>query len=86
MNVQHFAFKLNNLSQRPEIVLQLLEEYSKDIHQSRAIVFCQTKRECDELARSNEMSSIPADVLHGDLSQRRREQVLQVILENNFLL
>ncbi len=32
MNVQHFAFKLNNLSKRPEIVLRLLEKYPKDIH------------------------------------------------------
>ncbi|UJR11701.1 hypothetical protein I4U23_015882 [Adineta vaga] len=77
MNVQHLSYRSNDLSKRPEIVLRLLEEYSKDIQQSQAIVFCQTKRECDQLARSNEMSSISSDVLHGDLSQRRRELVLQ---------
>jgi superfamily II DNA/RNA helicase len=77
-NVQHLAFKLNNLNQRAEIVLKLLDKYSKDINQSQAIVFCQTKQECDYLARSNEMSSISSDVLHGNLSQRRREQVLDV--------
>jgi superfamily II DNA/RNA helicase len=78
VNVQHLSFKLNNLGQRPEIVLKLLEKYSKDINQSQAIVFCQTKYECDSLARSNEMSSISSDVLHGNLSQRKREQVLAV--------
>jgi superfamily II DNA/RNA helicase len=78
MNVEHLSFKLNNLSKRPEIVLKLLENCSRDINQSQAIVFCQTKHECDSLARSNQMSSISSDVLHGNLSQRRREQVLQV--------
>ncbi len=54
-----------------------MEKYPKDIHQSQVIVFCQTKRECDQLVKSNEMNSISADVLYGDLSERRREQVLQ---------
>jgi len=76
MNVEHLAFKLNNLEKRPQIVLKLLEKYSKDINHSQAIVFCQTKQECDLLAQSNEMSSISSDVLHGNLSQRRRELVL----------
>lgn len=79
MNVEHLSYKLNNLGKRPEIVLKLLEKYSKDINHSQAIVFCQTKQECDNLARSNEMNSISSDVLHGNLSQRRREQVLTVI-------
>jgi len=78
MNVEHLSFKLNNLSKRPQIVLKLLENCSRDINQSQAIVFCQTKHECDSLARSNEMRSISSDVLHGNLSQRKREQVLQV--------
>jgi superfamily II DNA/RNA helicase len=78
VNVEHLSFKLNNLSKRPQIVLKLLENCSRDINQSQAIVFCQTKHECDSLARSNEMSSISSDVLHGNLSQRKREQVLQV--------
>ena len=83
MNVQHLSYRLNNLSERPATVLKLLEKYSKDIRQSQAIIFCQTKRECDQLAQSDAMNSISADVLHGDLSQRRREQVLQVKLTMN---
>ncbi len=58
--------------------LEILGNDSKDINQSQGIVFCQTKRECDQLARSNEMNSVSTDVLHGDLLQRKREQVLQV--------
>jgi superfamily II DNA/RNA helicase len=78
MNVEHLAYKLNDLSRRPEIVLKLWEKYSKDIDQSQIIVFCQTKQECDSLSNSNEMNSISSDVLHGNLSQRRREYVLEV--------
>jgi superfamily II DNA/RNA helicase len=91
MNVEHFSIKLNNLQKRPEIVLKLLKKYSKDINHGQAIVFCQTKQECDLLADSNEMNSISSDVLHGNLSQRKREQVLAVkktfcfLFELNFL-
>lgn len=85
VNVEHLALKFNDLSRRPEVVLKLLENYSKDIDQNQAIVFCQTKQECDSLARSKQMESISADVLHGNLSQRRRELVLSVRI-NSFSL
>ncbi|CAF4756474.1 unnamed protein product, partial [Rotaria sp. Silwood2] len=73
-NVEHLAFKLNNIEKRPEIVLKLFNKYSKDLSSSQAIVFCQTKQECDLLAKSNEMMSISSDIIHGNLSQRKREQ------------
>lgn len=79
INVEHLALKFNDLSQRPNVVLKLLEKYSgNDFDQSQAIVFCQTKQECDQLARSNQINSISADVLHGNLSQSKREFVLSV--------
>ena len=62
MNVEHFSYQLNDFSKRPEVILKLLEKYSKDIHQSQAIAFCQTKRECNQLAKSNEMNSVSADL------------------------
>jgi len=77
-NVEHLSYSLQDLSKRPQVVLQLLDNYSKDINQSQAIVFCQTKHECDSLARSRQMHSISTGVLHGDLSQRKREEVLGV--------
>jgi superfamily II DNA/RNA helicase len=77
MNVQHFSMKLNNQRKRAQIILELLQKYS-DQNQSQVIVFCQTKHECDLLAQSDEMNSISSDVLHGNLSQRKREQVLTV--------
>lgn len=40
------------------------------------VVFCNTKRECDDVAHALESSRISALALHGDLEQRDRDQVL----------
>jgi Helicase conserved C-terminal domain len=40
---------------------------------SRAIVFTQTKRECDELAAGNAFKTLSSQVLHGDIGQNQRE-------------
>lgn len=40
------------------------------------VVFCNTKRECDDIAAALESSQISALALHGDLEQRDRDQVL----------
>ncbi|CAF2866296.1 unnamed protein product [Rotaria sp. Silwood2] len=61
INVQHLSFKLNNIDKRAEIVLSLFEKYSNNINKSQSIVFCQTKQECDLLAKSNEIYSISSD-------------------------
>jgi len=47
------------------------------LHQpASCVVFCNTKRECDDIAASLENSQISALALHGDLEQRERDQVL----------
>ena len=79
-NVEHLCVKLNDVRQRAPLVLSLFEKYSSE---GQAIVFCQTKHECDLLVRSNQINSYPSAVLHGDLSQNKREQVLKV---HNFAL
>ena len=43
----------------------------------RAIVFCQTKRDCDELTVSDHIKT-ETHVLHGDIPQEKREMVLKV--------
>ncbi|MGE9550111.1 ATP-dependent RNA helicase DbpA [Erwinia amylovora] len=43
---------------------------------SSCVVFCNTKRECDDIAHVLENSQISALALHGDLEQRDRDQVL----------
>lgn len=40
------------------------------------VVFCNTKRECDDIAHALESSQISALALHGDLEQRDRDRVL----------
>ncbi|EXU76897.1 ATP-dependent RNA helicase DbpA [Erwinia mallotivora] len=43
---------------------------------SSCVVFCNTRRECDDIARALESRQISALALHGDLEQRERDQVL----------
>lgn len=40
------------------------------------VVFCNTKRECDDIAHALESKEISALALHGDLEQRDRDRVL----------
>lgn len=43
---------------------------------SSCVVFCNTKRECDDLVNALTQQSMSALALHGDLEQRDRDQVL----------
>jgi len=42
----------------------------------KTIVFTGTKKECDELAANEKLAAIGAGVLHGDIGQNQREQVM----------
>jgi ATP-dependent RNA helicase DeaD len=44
---------------------------------SRAIVFCRTKKDADELSTTLVARGYPAKALHGDLEQRQREEVIK---------
>ncbi|AUX72787.1 ATP-dependent RNA helicase DbpA [Erwinia pyrifoliae] len=43
---------------------------------SSCVVFCNTKRECDEIAYALDKAQISAQPLHGDLEQRERDRML----------
>jgi ATP-independent RNA helicase DbpA len=47
-----------------------------DKQPSSCVVFCNTRRECDDIAAALEGQQISALALHGDLEQRDRDQVL----------
>jgi ATP-dependent RNA helicase DeaD len=47
----------------------------------RALIFCNTKRGCDLVARRLNEAGFRADALHGDFSQARREAVLNKFRE-----
>ena len=72
--VQHLAIKCS-YQDRAATVGDILRVYSGS--QGRAMVFCQTKRDADELAVSHALG-IETHVLHGDIPQDKRQIVLKV--------
>ncbi len=58
--------------ERNDILLALFEHYQPET----SVVFCHTKKQCDEVARFLEGHNIEALAIHGDLEQRDRDQVL----------
>lgn len=43
---------------------------------AKGLVFCSTKRMCDQLSQQLERSGVPCDAVHGDKDQRSREAAL----------
>ena len=77
-NIEHLTVNINRNVRQDQLLISLFEEYAPNLDQSQMIIFCQTKAECDRLIQSNQINSYPSAVLHGNLSQNRREQVLKV--------
>ena len=65
--------------QRNNTLLALFEHYQP----ANALVFCHTKKQCDELAGLLREQRIEALAIHGDLDQRRRDQVLVQFANNS---
>lgn len=89
LNVEHYLFKTNQSDHISDLVSKILNEHSfhENINhekQSQTIIFCQTKKECDSLGKSNSFIPKSFGILHGDLSQKRREEVLNVCLVFGF--
>ena len=64
--------------ERNNTLLGLFEHYKPET----TLVFCHTKKQCDEVARLLRDHKIEALAIHGDLEQRERDQVL-VQFSNN---
>ncbi|MEZ5298746.1 MAG: DEAD/DEAH box helicase, partial [Ilumatobacteraceae bacterium] len=47
----------------------------------KIVVFCQTKRSCDKVARNLQDLGVQASAIHGDLPQKSRERALQRFAE-----
>ena len=58
--------------ERNDSLLALFEHYQPET----TVVFCHTKKQCDEVARFLDGRGIEALAIHGDLEQRDRDQVL----------
>jgi len=65
-----------NKSQILTQVLQQAGVADRNNSNSKAIVFCSTKRMCDQLANDLRRSNVPCAAIHGDKGQREREQAL----------
>lgn len=57
-------------------------ESLKNVESEKTIVFTQTKRGADELARKLQKEGFQADAIHGDFSQAKRESVLRKFRTN----
>ena len=71
-NVIDQAFYKVKEHQRNDALLALFEHYQPET----TVVFCHTKKQCDEVARFLDGHNIEALAIHGDLEQRDRDQVL----------
>ncbi|MCC5797604.1 MAG: ATP-dependent RNA helicase DbpA [Methylophaga sp.] len=68
-----------NKQDRDNTLLALFEHYQP----RNAIVFCHTKKQCDEVANLLQQHRITALPIHGDLEQRDRDQVLVRFANNS---
>jgi ATP-independent RNA helicase DbpA len=65
--------------ERNNTLLALFEHYKPE----NVLVFCHTKRQCDEVALFLRDRQIEALAIHGDLDQRERDQVLVQFANNS---
>ncbi|CAF0850614.1 unnamed protein product [Rotaria sp. Silwood1] len=83
-NVEHLAV-LCTYQDRAGVISSLVQIYSSNSLDGRAIVFCETKKEADELSVSHDIKA-EAHVLHGDIPQDKRELVLKKFREGKYRL
>ncbi len=67
---QQFYLAENN--DKPEVLLKLLG----DLHDSSAVIFCNTKKTCKDVGTALFEQGYKPLVLHGDLAQKERDQML----------
>jgi len=64
-----------NIEQRAKLINDLLVVYGELAGDGRAIIFCATKKHCDELAASTSLQ-VEIRAMHGDVVQATRERTL----------
>ncbi|OXB52405.1 UNVERIFIED_CONTAM: hypothetical protein H355_013025, partial [Colinus virginianus] len=81
---QRRCVRVSNLLQRVEVVSsgqlqQRLLEVLQETGGEKVLVFCETKRQCDQLCRELRYRQMRALALHGDKEQRERDRSVTVI-------
>ncbi|KAL1790979.1 nucleolar RNA helicase 2 [Sigmodon hispidus] len=80
VTVEHLAIKCH-WSERGAVIEDVIPVYSD--HQGRTIIFCETKREAQELSQ-NTCIKQDAQSLHGDIPQKQREITLKSFQNGSF--
>lgn len=70
-NIQQFFYKMHS-RKKMDALGKLMEFHNINL----GIVFCNTKRMVDELVENLQMRGIPAEGLHGDMQQNKRNVVM----------
>ena len=80
-NITHY-FSVSKSSNKPEALRKILD-YNTNI---RGIIFCRTKIDTQQLATELANAGYPAEALHGDLSQKQRDHVMDRFKSNRLQL
>lgn len=82
-NIKQFYY-LTNEKSRIEVLCRILDIKNT----KRTIIFCQTKKECDELLTDLSIRGYTAEAMHGDISQDMRIKTLERFKQGafNFLI
>lgn len=74
------SYYVVNQSDKLDVLLELV----KDARPYLAVIFANTKQRVNELVRSLQENGIEAEALHGDLTQKKREQIMDRFREAKF--
>ncbi|KAM5237307.1 nucleolar RNA helicase 2 isoform 1-T1 [Ctenodactylus gundi] len=80
ITVEHLAIKCH-WTQRAAVIGDVIRVYSG--HQGRTIIFCETKKEAQELSQNTSIKQ-DAHSLHGDIPQKQREITLKGFRNGDF--
>jgi len=70
---------------KDEVLMQLMEEsgvMNRDSY-AKALIFCSTKRMCEQVANNLYRTRVPCASIHGDKEQRERDQALNGLKSGN---
>lgn len=81
-DVEHLSLQCG-WQQRGRVVSDLVRMYGNSKNNGRTIVFCETKKDCNELVVDKDLSQ-DAKVIHGDIAQGQRETTLKAFRDFKF--
>lgn len=76
-NTEQFRFDLRE-SNKMEVLTRIIDREA-DFY---GVIFCRTKVQCEEIGRKLQDRGYNAEALHGDLSQKQREIIMQKMKEH----